>query len=329
MKCSFEQNRSLLLSGNHSMVRLTPRSAEDFSEGVQDLILAFGGIMVIPYIVAEMASPAESRKVISRTIWMISAFYFVVGVGGYIGFGDIVLCWPNPARLMVRIPFDNGLEKILFITLGTLITIFLLVKSVATIPLFLWPLIREFKVIVSYFEDPASELQLPWARVRDHRQRMWWRGLIMFLVVLFFVLFQYDSVNGKIFGVQTLIVIVKFLPGFFMSLLLPSLIAVFSIQRHKQLMKERALRKVQLQLHILESRALSCPSMSTPLNAPVEAVKKYYLGKYSTHLFASWVSVALVLQLLFLSILVFLPPDTRQALVGWIDGLVRFVGDMR
>lgn len=275
-------------------------------DGVRNMFLAFGGVVIIPYIVAEMHGPEESRKVISEGVRIISTYYILVGLLGYVCWADV---WarppmndpPLPADLMPALPLPFMMtriaayipdletwEEITYVVSGQFCHFFLFLKAVATIPIVLWPMMREFKFLFAYHEDPASELQLPWATVREKRRRTAWRMLICVIVL---ALVWFLQVFDETTDIRALVVtLMDILPTVFMSLFLPALISLFAIWRHWYLLVERLMRKDQIDTHKKKTSSCSC-IMRTPVNA---TTVRYSGGSYCTH-FASAILAMLVI----------------------------------
>lgn len=298
-------------------------SFKGFQNGLNDMMLAFGGIMIIPYVVAEMNNPEDAQHVISSGVGMISVFYITVGVIGYLGFGNFVLCGSNIPDLMADLgTWAEDLsqyEHIFYIIIGTTCHICIFLKSVAIYPLFLWPMLREFKFLVAYHEDPATELQLPWAQATQTRWRFLWRLCICaFVLTAAFFLWIYfplaTSESDKYDDVSFLVInIVNLFCTFWMCLLFPALIALFAITRHRILMEAREMRKEQLLSH---RDASCCPSLRTPLNA--EAIK-YAGGSYCVHYMLTVITVLLILPLGYLLF---------DSMVGQVINTVPWLGNI-
>merc|ERR1719330_284109 len=115
-----------------------------------------------------------------------------------------------------------------------------------TLPILLWPMMREFKFLFAYYEDPSIELQMPWASAQEKKRRTSWRVLVIATVFLLGMLLLIETMVtegsvdrwwlaslANLSGIFFLLM--EILPTFFMSLLSPATISIFAVIRHRSL----------------------------------------------------------------------------------------------
>ncbi|CAK9002537.1 Aa_trans domain-containing protein [Durusdinium trenchii] len=123
--------------------------------GLFDMVLAFGGIAILPYVLADMLQPENSRKVVIKATTQIMFFYLSVAMICYFGWADSIQ-HETPLRLMMSM--STGYQYA-----ARIISFLFIIKTVTTFPLTFWPLYREVEALLDLHEVPGLQLQLPWA----------------------------------------------------------------------------------------------------------------------------------------------------------------------
>jgi len=278
-------------------------SFHEFMVGTETMLLAYGGIIIIPCVVAEMASPQDAPQVMSNCMRQISIYYVLVGLIGYFGFGEAVKCSSVPELFVDNWflgTFENG-QDIVFWLFGLMSTVCLFVKALATIPIVVWPLVRELKFLFFYFEGAPVELQLPWAFDRANRRRLYYRVFISFVVIACAGVFRYITYvatdvppgTGRMIR-DGLVQVMNLLPTLIMSFFFPAFVSLFAINRHWYLLQARAVRKEQLEQD--EDEKNKC--YMTPPNA---VVVDYAGGSYFQHFTRTLVAMILSLGLILIT----------------------------
>ncbi|CAE7784574.1 unnamed protein product, partial [Symbiodinium pilosum] len=131
-------------------------------QGLFDMGMAFGGVAILPYVLADMLNPRNAKKVVLKATTRIMIFYLLVAMIGYFGWADsIEKHTPLQHMMMMGFWYQNA---------ARIISALFVVKTCTTFPLTFWPLYREFEALISLDESPGLQLQLAWA-VR--RQQVW------------------------------------------------------------------------------------------------------------------------------------------------------------
>ncbi|CAJ1407689.1 unnamed protein product [Effrenium voratum] len=123
--------------------------------GLYDMLLAFGGIAILPYVLADMLQPQNARKVVIEATTQIMLYYLSVAMICYFGWAD---------SIQSRTPLQQMMSMSLFYQNAARVISFLfIIKTVTTFPLTFWPLYREVEALLDLDDSPGLQLQLPWA----------------------------------------------------------------------------------------------------------------------------------------------------------------------
>ena len=87
MACAFSHGIATWFSdqpNNYCMV------GKRIPEGLFDMGMAFGGIAILPYVLADMLNPRNAKKVVVKATTRIMLFYLSVAMIGYFGWADTI-----------------------------------------------------------------------------------------------------------------------------------------------------------------------------------------------------------------------------------------------
>jgi len=191
-------------------------------DGFYDMMRAFIGIGVLPYVIAEMRWPENGKAVATRACRNITILYLCLCAVCYFGWGDDIKS--NQKSPITTLYNLGGLYTLA----SRVMAVLLLVKTLASYPLFFWPMCREIETYLSWRDAPVM-LRLPWAIRRWRRLKF---GLRMGLVALTLIPFLMDKES-----IKTLVNFLVFVPIPLMNGVLPSFMAVSAIFLHWQLLR--------------------------------------------------------------------------------------------
>lgn len=200
-------------------------SSSDMVDGLYDIFRAFVGISMLPYVVAEMRWPENGKAVATRACRNISMIYVCISSVCYFGYGDEIKS--NQKSPITTLYNLGGLYTLA----SRFMAILLVVKTLASYPIFFWPMCREIETYFAWRDAPVM-LRLPWAIRRWRRLKF---ALRMGLVALTLIPFLLSKRSIKM-----LVIFLVFGPIPFMNGVLPSLIAVSAIFRHWQVKRRLA-----------------------------------------------------------------------------------------
>mmetsp|Transcript_22237 Transcript_22237/g.48611 ORF Transcript_22237/g.48611 Transcript_22237/m.48611 type:complete len:1004 (-) Transcript_22237:173-3184(-) len=145
---------------------LLRRQSDLLVDAVSSVSHGLLGVAAVPYVVAEMSSPDQAKKVVGDACKVHTVFTVFVGLAGYFGWGRALL---NEKSVLTTGPIDQvrkldgvqdeGWSDMMAICMQIL----LVTKTVATYPIYLWPLIREWHGLLNLEDHVAVRLGLPWA----------------------------------------------------------------------------------------------------------------------------------------------------------------------
>jgi len=139
----------------------------NLSGGVYDMVFAWLGMSILPYIVAEMIYPQNAVHVINKACGNITIFYFTIAVVCYCGWGSGA-AHRSPISQMVDLAKDSDAsrfyEMLAFRLCAAMCFFSFMVKAGASFPLFLWPLVRELEALVAHDESPLPRCSFPGLR---------------------------------------------------------------------------------------------------------------------------------------------------------------------
>jgi len=192
---------------------------DEIGPGIRDMMLAFSGVGIWPFIVSEMLRPQQAKQVAARAIGCTTGFYTMIAMTCYFGYGVKI---KNGEEDPIKVLNDNGG---VFSKAAVLISFFLMVKTVATFPLYFWPLCREVETYFRLEDMLCMELGLPWAFRRVQGIKASIRVGLLFLTVCPTFCSDYEPFKEFMKAVV-------FLVQFFF----PSWFAVFAIQKHLRIL---------------------------------------------------------------------------------------------
>lgn len=232
--------------------------------GAQDIAMAFAGVGMLPYIVAEMFSPAEAHRVVSTACQGISSLYTIVAIVCYFGWGNDVMQRAPIQEVMNQGPGGLLLSRFIFGLLG--------IRTVMSYGIFFWPMWREMGRFLNRQEEPASELRLPWAIRFQYRIRTWARiGLVALTWAPLGFTRQHYFFYREFF--------IK-MPNLLVHFVFPALLAVVAICSHS--------RRLMLQP---PTRELSSMTLK---EAPTEIM--YFGGNIRVHVASTFVFAAVIVS---------------------------------
>jgi len=202
--------------------------------GVGNMCYAFGGLQVLPFILSDMLKDVNPATFIRKSYTYITAFYVVVGVAGYLCWGQhvgrSVIADKDPLRRSIR-----DLQKVWdpqkgryepdpaeHLCISTYLTLVVVVKAFLTFPLVFAPLYRS---LYSYFapeEYPGFTLRVPWAIRRLNRMKSAVR-----LLLCFFPLFAVRMVPS----INTLFSSIGGMPNAVVQFVFPSVFGIIMAQK--------------------------------------------------------------------------------------------------
>ncbi|CAE7773407.1 unnamed protein product [Symbiodinium sp. CCMP2592] len=192
-------------------------------QGLYDMGMAFGGIAIWPYVLADMLNPGNAKIVVVKATTRIMFFYLFVAMIGYFG-------WAR--TIEKRTPLQQMMEMGLWYqNAARIISALFVLKTVTTFPLTFWPLYREFEALIQLDDSPGLQLHLAWA---IRRQRL--------LKIATKVLLVTTCISNLLLPLETK----RYLMAIFMGLPLnvgqfvfPACVGCLAIRRHRQILKMR------------------------------------------------------------------------------------------
>jgi len=156
----------------------TPEEVEKFGNmaGISQMILAYGGLGLLPYCLADLLHPQNALKVVRKASLQIGVMYTFVGVVCYLCWGDDLL-ERSPSAILISL----GAPYTWVVALISLLFSF---KAMCCYPLLFWPLMREIELAVGWHRLPCAELRLPWATKWQKRMKMAARVALSSLTLL-------------------------------------------------------------------------------------------------------------------------------------------------
>eukprot|EP00928_Gymnodinium_smaydae_P008332 TRINITY_DN13035_c1_g4_i1.p1 TRINITY_DN13035_c1_g4~~TRINITY_DN13035_c1_g4_i1.p1 ORF type:complete len:570 (-),score=64.97 TRINITY_DN13035_c1_g4_i1:41-1750(-) len=154
---------------------------EKVMEYPADMLLAFSDGGVLPFIVADMLSPEESKAVTKAGAkWMV-VVYSVVGVTCYFGWADFTRYFLE--KNMVILKNVQYLPECYFYIVRFM-GILLAMISLAAYQMLFYPMLREVEHFLAFENSPAIQAGLPWAIQAVKWKKRWLRFGLVFLTVL-------------------------------------------------------------------------------------------------------------------------------------------------
>eukprot|EP00931_Biecheleriopsis_adriatica_P122732 TRINITY_DN97751_c0_g1_i1.p1 TRINITY_DN97751_c0_g1~~TRINITY_DN97751_c0_g1_i1.p1 ORF type:complete len:567 (-),score=108.31 TRINITY_DN97751_c0_g1_i1:20-1486(-) len=191
--------------------------------GIFDMGLAFGGVAILPYVLADMLNPQNARKVVLKASSRVMVFYLAVSVTCYFGWAETIE-YTSPIEMMMQMQ-GQGYHHA-----ARVISFLFVVKTVFTLPIIFWPLCREVDAFLDLDEDPSLQLQLPWAIRRQQHFKVMLR---MFLVMLTLSTTLLDQVWKN--DVVSFVIMMSLAVGQFMF---PGCVAALAIRWHEKKLLE-------------------------------------------------------------------------------------------
>lgn len=200
---------------------------EDVVSGVYDMMFAFAGVSLLPYILADMVNPHNARKVVLEASGKIMLFYLWVALITYIGWekemqereGSL-----TPLKIMKCLGGTYGRSAVVM-------SFLFCVKTVCAFPLYFWPLYREAEQLLMLDDSPAVKLQLPWAITYHQRSKIVIKTLL--ISACLFPLMM-DKEHWSLMAP-----VLVGIPINLTQFIFPSLVSALAFQRHLGVLRER------------------------------------------------------------------------------------------
>lgn len=294
---------------NGSEARSPPQLwGDQVIDGLQSMALCYIGIGMLPYIVAEMTQPHKATKMINTACMNIFAFYGVVAVVGYLCWGpDMLRCSRHPLSTMVALSRESkisGFRAFCYLLCGYAVAILFAFKTVASFPLYWWPLSREVEGFMAFEDSPATEIQLPWATKSQICERKKLKAVLVSITILPMFLSER--------GYEVLVGFALFGPVCVTHFVLPAWAAFAGIWKHWEAVQLRTAR--QLTMHQIEAGGLGWWAQT-----PSSKSRRYVGGSFAVHFWTALIACGFVC--IFVLIIEFqwvcqniFPADTRARL---------------
>lgn len=137
------------------------------------LAIAYAGICFLPYMVAEMATPQRAQNLFRQWYQRFGMLNLLFALIAHLAWGHTAESW---GRLTENEAIALILDKTIKVLLGF--------RSMAILPLLVWPWVREVDSWMSLHTTPEVMLGLPWAIHRARRLQQVLPSLLVISIVL-------------------------------------------------------------------------------------------------------------------------------------------------
>lgn len=148
----------------------------DIPSAVHDLLDSFCGIGMLPYIIGEMLNPDKARTICTQVSAIMLVFYLLVAAIPYACWGGLL------AHVNLLVIMGNASTLCAWGT--SAVRLCCVVKTAATFPIIIWPLVRELEALLAWEGAPSVVLQLPWAIRWQQRKKIVSRVALVALTVV-------------------------------------------------------------------------------------------------------------------------------------------------
>ncbi|CAE7258950.1 unnamed protein product [Symbiodinium natans] len=220
MACAFSHGIATWFSdqpNNYCMV------GKRIPEGLFDMGMAFGGIAILPYVLADMLNPRNAKKVVVKATTRIMLFYLSVAMIGYFGWADTI-----EKRAPLQVMMQKGFW---YQNAARIISALFVLKTVTTFPLTFWPLYREFEALIQLDDSPGLQLQLAWAMRRQQLLKVATKILLVTACLSIMLMSQETK--------RTCLAIFLGLPLNVGQFVFPACVGCLAIRLHKKILKMR------------------------------------------------------------------------------------------
>eukprot|EP00933_Yihiella_yeosuensis_P063245 TRINITY_DN66354_c0_g1_i1.p1 TRINITY_DN66354_c0_g1~~TRINITY_DN66354_c0_g1_i1.p1 ORF type:complete len:618 (-),score=67.53 TRINITY_DN66354_c0_g1_i1:32-1885(-) len=244
---------------------------EQILDGILDMVLAFGGMAILPYVLAEMLNPQNAKKVVWEATVYVNIFYMVIATTCYFGWGSDILV-ETPLEQLDKMDKWQPMPQIASRVMNALF----IVKTGYTFPILSWALQREVFAFLELEKSPAVKLQLPWAlqQLKDRKA-----AIKVVLVGLAFIPAFLQEETAEFY--RTLFTFAVIL----IHMCFPTVFAALAVRFHQANLEKRP-----------RCQSLSYQASETPeAEAEGKTSFQYAFGSLKSHIFTTHLTAVLVL----------------------------------
>lgn len=220
-------------TGGHHSYKMVGEPLE-IAEGGYEMMYAFAGVSLLPYILADLVNPDNARTVAINASKRITTFYLWLGIICYIGWAKEMetdnefIHRRQPMKIMHCLD-----DYYPYAAMGICALFFL--KTVTTFPLLFWPLYREVDALIMFDETPAVKLKLPWAIRRQYHMKRVVKAILIVLILVPALVLDQGHFTLLAFACVAFATTIS-------QFIFPAAALALAMRRHVELLESRKLR---------------------------------------------------------------------------------------